>query len=96
VRAKRTTILSCGWTSPFEPVGSWQGLCVCKYIFLNVGQLQPGLNGWFPQGERDHLACLRGRNGSGIYIMKVMYPPVGQCGGYAVFERVIPMPGQAG
>ena len=65
-------------------------------FFLSVGQLQPGLNGRFPRGERDHLACLRGRNGSGIYVMKVMYPPVGQRGASAVFKRVIPMPGQAG
>ena len=64
--------------------------------FLNVGQMEPGLNGCFFQGEQDRLACLRGRNGSGIYVMKVMYPPVGKRGASAVFKRVIPMPGQAG
>ena len=64
-----------------------------QIYFFECRAVAPRIERAVSPGRARSLACLRGQNGSGIYVMKVMYPPVGQRGASAVFKRVIPLPG---
>jgi hypothetical protein len=56
--------------------------------------MQPGLNGWFFQGERNHLAYREAKKwGDLCHEGDVSSCMIRSAGGFRRFKRVIPMPG---
>jgi hypothetical protein len=72
VRAKRSTILSCSWTSPPEFGGCPY---IGKYLFSQGRWFQPGLDERFLKGEQERQACREALK-VGIYVIRVSNPPV--------------------